>query len=69
MGNPHAHSQNWAKLVRDLMPVLVICKFDENPIKMKSLLPGEHFLHCNSRVNSLICPKINIFQDFMAIFT
>ena len=46
-GYSHANSQNWAKieLVLDFMAVLITCKFDEDPIKIKSLLPGQHFLH------------------------
>ena len=34
-GNSHANTQKWAKIdfSRDFMPVLVICKFDEDPIK------------------------------------
>ena len=34
-GNSHANSRNWAKikLVRDFMPVLIICMFDEDLIK------------------------------------
>ena len=38
MGYSHANSQNWAKteLVPDFMPVLVNCKFDEDPIKKRN---------------------------------
>ena len=34
-GNSHANSRNWLKIefVRDFLPVLVICKFDEDSIK------------------------------------
>ena len=33
--NSHANHQHWAKieLVQDFMPVLITCKFDEDPIK------------------------------------
>ena len=35
VGNYHADIQNWTKikLVPDVMPVLIICMFDEDPIK------------------------------------
>ena len=35
VGNSHANSQKWAKIehLRDFMPVLIICKFDEDLIK------------------------------------
>ena len=38
-GNSHVNSQNWAKIkfVQDFMPVLFICKFDENQIKKKEV--------------------------------
>ena len=40
MGNSQAKKQKWAKieLLRDFVPVIVICKFDEDSIKMKFLL-------------------------------
>ena len=45
--NYHANSRNWGKikLVQDCMSVPVICKFDEDPIKIWSLSSGQHFPH------------------------
>ena len=36
------------ELVRDFMNVFVTCKFDKNPLKMKSLSSGQHFPHYKS---------------------
>ena len=33
------------KLVRDFIPVLITCRFDEIPIKMKALSCPQHVLH------------------------
>ena len=35
------------ELVRDVMYVLVTCKYDEDPIKMKALECSQHFPHYN----------------------
>ena len=47
VGNSHANNWKWAKikLVQDFMPVLVICKFDEESMKMKLLSFWQHFPH------------------------
>ena len=65
VGNSHANSQNWIKieLVRDFMPVLGICKFDGDSIKIEvpiilttfSPLYGYRGLKAsNYHVNSLV---------------
>ena len=36
------------ELIRDLMPVLVTCKYDEEPIKIKALLCPQHFCYHKS---------------------
>ena len=43
-GYSNASSRNWAEieLVRDFMPVLVICKFDEDSIKNKAVQTTFH---------------------------
>ena len=76
-GNSHANSQNWSKikLVRDFMPILISCKFDEDPIKIEVAIVRTTFYPLyvygilkgsNSHVNGPICPKIKPVQDFIA---
>ena len=58
------------------MPVLFICKFDEDPIKNEVPTVRTTFspLYVNGRlngkllnVNSPICPKIELVKDFIAV--
>ena len=51
------------KFHRDFMPVLVTCKFDEEPIKIEGTIGYGLFHHSmaiNSEVNIPICPEIGL---------
>lgn len=74
-----ANSLNLAKLefINNFMHFLDICKFEEDPIRMKSHEPNSIFpIIClwepkrasNTLLNSPIWSKIKLIEDFMPIF-
>ena len=73
-GNSHANKAT----VRNFMPVLVIFKFDEDLIKMKSLSPRQHLFFsiilvclCETKgqvtLMLIVWPKTEHVQDFMTV--
>ena len=62
--NSNANIPKWPefKFHRDFMPVLVTCKFDEDPIKIECTIEYGLFQHSraiNSEVNSPIWRKLD----------
>ena len=66
-------SLSWPEmeLVRDVMPVLVTCKFDEDPIKNEGTIVSTTFFQVsrasNSEVIGQILPEFGLIQDFMLV--
>ena len=58
------------KLIQDFMPVLVICKFEEDPIKTEDTIVStiffQHSRAGNSKVNIQMWPEFELIQDFIA---
>ena len=63
----------------DCMPALIICKFDEDPLKTeranleiecfhyKSMGENPHSVACNYEVIKWILPKFELLRDFMHV--
>ena len=64
--NSIAHSPLWPEmeLVHDFMPVLVVCKFDEDPIKIGGAIVSIIFFQClragNSKGNGQMWPEFEL---------
>ena len=58
------HDRLVSRRIDALHQCFLVCMFDEDSIKMKSLSSGQHFPHSmsmgDSYVNSPICPKPNL---------
>ena len=76
--NSHANSGKWDKieLVPDFMTVLILCKFDEDPIKNGCYCPDIMFpIICLWETKGqvtlirkvLSAPKLELLQDFLAV--
>ena len=59
------------ELIQGFMPVLVIWKFEDDPIKTEGDILSTTFLWCsrvgNSKVNGRMWPEFKLVQDFMAV--
>ena len=59
------------ELVQDFMPVLVICKFEEGPIKTEGDMVSTTFFRCsragNSEVNGRPWPELELVRDSMTV--
>ena len=70
--NSETQSQMEFKLVRDFMPVLVICKFDKDPIKNEGTVVSTIFSPGNIFVARVIAsiqiwPEIELVRDVMLV--
>ena len=55
-------------LVQNFMTILVVCKFEEDPSKLKALSCAQYVVHRpkagNSKVNGRLCPEFNLIWAY-----